>query len=204
MGLTMIYCWVPKVRVIQPNGRPRLFSVPITISELLHLYPRHCVRHVSGSILSADDELEGGSTYMLLPPPRLFPSYSSAHSSCFLHKDKEEETAIGRGGTLIWKPRNRMRVRRDSNQRRSSRISPQEWHNKHSRCHKTERRTSSWQPSLDMISENNPLLKTKDERPVKKKEKKKAKPSKNTFNHSLRNGERASNLQVLVLPGFIY
>lgn len=204
MGFRKIYCCQPKVRVIEPNGRPRHFSAPITISELLHLYPRYCVRHVSGSILSADDELEGGNTYLLLPPPRLFPGTAFIYSSGFLQKQKEEETAIGRGGTLIWNPRGRKRVRRDSNQRPILRVPALEWHHKQNRGNKTLRRVTSWKPSLDMICENNALLKTKDERSVKEKEKKKAKPCNFLFNHSSRNGRRVSNIELLVHPGIIF
>lgn len=206
MGLRKIYCCQPRVRVIEPNGRQRHFSPSITISELLHLYPRYCVCHVSGSILSADNELEGGNTYLLLPPPRLFPSATFTYSSHFLHlqKENEEEIAIGRGGTFIWNPRGRKRVRRDSNPRRISRVPAQEWHHKQNRGNRTVRRVTSWQPSLDMICENNALLKTKDERPVKEKEKKKAKPSNFLFNHGSWNG-RVSNIELLVPPpGIIF
>lgn len=173
MGFRLICCGQPKkIRVIEPNGWPRHFSGRFTLLDLLHRYPQYCIGDVSGSILPADAELEAGSTYLILPLPRGFPGSSSS----FLHKEKEEEeeTAIGRGEASTLKPRNQMRVPRDSNPRRFSRIpaQEQEWDNEQSRWNETARGESSWQPSLDMISENDSLLQSKDEQPVKKNEEK--------------------------------
>lgn len=212
MCLRTIYCGRPKVRVIEPSGHARHFSAPIAIPELLHLYPHHCVHHVSGSILSPDAELQGGHTYLLSPTPRLFtgsPSSSeNRHScSCFLHKEEEnDDTAIALC-LSIWKPRDPvMRARRDPNPQRFSRRSTQEWDKKHNRSNKTLRRVQrSWQPSLDMISENDTLLQTcKNEQPVKKTEKKTAKPRKYTFNQSARTRVTESDLQAMLPSGFMF
>lgn len=200
MGFRLICCGQPKtIRVIEPNGRLRHFSAGFTISDLLHLYPHHCIGDASGSILSGDVELEGGSTYLLLPLPRAFPGSSS---SFVLNEEEEEEeeTAIGCSETSILKLRNRMRVWRDSNPRRYSRIPAQEWDDEHNRYNKTARRAMSWQPSLDNISENDSLLQTKlDEQPVKKMKKNTAKYGKSKFNRSsIRSAERKRRLQVFL------
>ncbi|KAH9323215.1 hypothetical protein KI387_017854, partial [Taxus chinensis] len=80
MGLSTIYCGArPKKQkaqvIMDSNGESRYFYTPITLRELLQHYSdpdQYCLRHVSGSILAMDDELEGSNTYLLIRLTTLF------------------------------------------------------------------------------------------------------------------------------------
>ncbi|XP_057850022.2 uncharacterized protein LOC131060709 [Cryptomeria japonica] len=97
MGLSTIYCGPKKkkVQVIQPDGKHRHVCPPMTARALLLQYSQqYCVRHVSGSILAMDDELEGGNTYLLSPLPRLFPSSPGDGNSANLKRAKSWKPSL--------------------------------------------------------------------------------------------------------------
>lgn len=92
-----------KVRVIQPDGQVRQLELPVSVGDLLRLHPHHYVREAitrrsrfRASIMPVEAQLESGGIYLLLPLPRLFPSSASAPPlpppcACFLRDNKEQE-----------------------------------------------------------------------------------------------------------------
>lgn len=93
-----------KVRVIQPDGQVRQLELPVSVGDLLRLHPHHYVREAitrrsrfRASIMPLEAQLESGGIYLLLPLPRLFPSSSASASplpppcACFLRDNKEQE-----------------------------------------------------------------------------------------------------------------
>lgn len=106
-----------KVRVIQPDGQVRQLELPMSVGDLLRLHPHHYVREAitrrsrfRAAIMPMEAQLESGGIYLLLPLPRLFPSSSASAPllpppcACFLRDNQEQEQEERRAkcGPSIW------------------------------------------------------------------------------------------------------
>jgi len=107
-----------KARVIQPDGQVRQVELPMSVGDLLRRHPHHYVKEAitrrtkfKASMMPMEAQLESGGIYLLLHLPRLFPSSSAlplpAPCACFLRdnqeqEQEEEEERRAKSGPSIW------------------------------------------------------------------------------------------------------
>lgn len=93
-----------KARVIQSDGQVRQVELPMSVGDLLRLHPHHYVKEAitrskifKASMMPTEAQLQSDGIYLLLPLPRLFPSTSASAlplpppCACFRRDNEDQE-----------------------------------------------------------------------------------------------------------------